>query len=179
MHRDPKSWWAVRARLCVVHYHTRPAASTTPPSMGRRMLPCWLPPNLVRKTQGTKAPALLGEHHWKGRRSMCAWVYLSSGEDNGADRCWRRTYKRTGPENVDGLESGGGVRAGRKGDTPKKPMAAWAVHEYLCPAFSVGLLIDRANSGTQRSKQGYVELVHSYRQKCCQQNCLLFVFICS
>lgn len=60
----PKSWWAAGARPCVVHYHTQQAPSATPPSMGRRMPPCWLPQNLVRKARETKAPAPLGEGHW-------------------------------------------------------------------------------------------------------------------
>lgn len=64
-----------------------------------------------------------------------------------------------------------------KGDTPKKQIASWAEHKYLCPTFWVGLFIDRANNGTQPSKQGNVELVNSYRQKCSPQNCLLFAFI--
>lgn len=59
-HRGPRSWWAAGARPCVVHYRTRQAANTTPPSMGRRMPPCWLPPNLVRKGSRNKGTRPVG-----------------------------------------------------------------------------------------------------------------------
>ncbi len=36
---------------------------------------------------------------------MPALVYSSSGEDNGADRCWRKTDKRTGREKGHGWVS--------------------------------------------------------------------------
>lgn len=71
-HQGPKSWWADGAQPCVVHYHTQQAASTTPPTTGRRIPPCWLPQNLVRMALETKAPALMGGGYWKGHRSMPA-----------------------------------------------------------------------------------------------------------
>lgn len=101
MHWGPGCWRAAGPRPCVVHYHTQRAAST-PPSMGRRMPPCWLPRNVVRKAQRTKALAPLGEGHWKGCWSMPVWVNSSSEEDNGADRCWGKTDKKTEPERGDG-----------------------------------------------------------------------------
>lgn len=109
-HRGPGSWWAAGARPCVVHYHTQRAGSTTPPSIGRRMPPCWLPHNLVRKAPGTKAPAPSGEGHWKGRRSMPVWVCSSSAVDNG---CWQvlgedRQEDRVWERRRMGFERGGG-----------------------------------------------------------------------
>lgn len=69
----PRSWWATGAQLCVVHYHTQRAATTTPLSMGRRMPSLWLSQTLAKKAWETKAPVPLGEAiENKGHRNKFA-----------------------------------------------------------------------------------------------------------
>lgn len=76
----PWPQWASRAQPCVVHYHTKQAHSTTPPSNGRWMPPWWLPRNQERKARVTKASALKEECHWKGRpEHVCVAVFVGIG----------------------------------------------------------------------------------------------------
>lgn len=58
-----------------------------------RMPPCCLHPRPGKKTRGEKKkePTVLWESHWKGCGGEPARVPSSSVEDNGADRCWRKT----------------------------------------------------------------------------------------
>ena len=137
--------------------------------MGRRMPTYWLLHNLVRKAQGTKAPSLLGDGHWKGHSSMPAWVYSSSAEDNRFDRCRGTKHKKTEPEKRDGW-----VWVRRWMTSWKKKRthlrSKWLPDEdkKLCQVF----LTDMLNNWTH-----WVELVNNNRPKC-QWRCLLFESIC-
>lgn len=130
-----------------------------PPSMRIRMPPCRLQPGPGKKdTRDKRNPPCCESPIEGAARSKPARVPSSSAEDNGADRCWRKTTGRGRVEGHERLRVCAQITRRKKRGRSEEP-------PFRSGVFSRLVYGQETQKGTQRRKRGNIRFLNASGQK--------------